>query len=330
MKTNLAAFMKEYEEYLFSGDKDIEYMYFPCELLALNQAIGDSRGIRSGSIIQLLGKEGRGKTTLALNYVAQAQKKPIKEIMLPSGQTINAVIADFERSFDKEYAKSLGVDTSKLLVVKTPFAEDTFDIIEELLSMGIQIFVIDSIPMIIPRSEDGKSFTDAERMAASAGPITRFIKRATQLVDSAHALMILINQYRANISPMAHTDKKAYGPWIIGHQSKVILTLDRKSRSDEQMTIVAFVEKTKLGATGKKLEYDIIQGQGVDVAGHILGLAITYEIVDKSGAWYYYPSKNDPQYKAQGLDNARDILPIEEIKQKVVAEMLKEDRKDAD
>lgn len=316
MKDTLAQLLKEYDEYLSLGSEEKEHHYFPTGIIALNKAIGDIRGIRGGTILQLIGQPGHGKSTLSLDFIAQAQQTNIKEIALPSGKTINTIYADFERTFDKTYAQALGVDIDKVLVIKTPFAEQTFNIIEELMAAGIQMVVVDSIPMIIPKSEEDKGFEDNEKMAAAASILGRFAKRAIQLADNADALVILINQYRANLSPMAHTDKKPYGAWSIRHAIRVNIELTKIKTEADRIKIKAFVEKTKLGATGKVVEYDMINGEGPDYTGHILTLGIDYGIVTKKGAWFVYKD-----LKAQGLNNAGSLFPIAEIKGLVLKEM---------
>jgi len=316
MKDTLQALLKDYEEYLSLGSEEREHHYFPTGILALNKAIGDIRGIRGGTILQLIAQPGHGKSTLALDFIAQAQKTGIYELELPNGQIINAVYADFERTFDKEYAQSLGVDTSKVLVIKTPFAEQTFNIIEELTAAGIQMIVIDSIPFVIPKSEEDKDYEDSEKIGAAAGVLGRFSKRIIQLADNADALVIYINQYRANISPMAHTDRKPYGAWAVRHAVRVNIELTKIKTEDTRIKVKAFVEKTKLGATGKVIEYDMINGKGPDYTGHILTLAQGYGIINKKGPWYFYKEQ-----KAQGLENAARIFPIAEIRELVIKEM---------
>lgn len=319
MKDSLNALMKEYHEYLSLGNEEQEHHYYPTNILALNRAIGDNRGVRGGTIMQLIGEPGHGKSTLSLDYLACAQRSGIKEITLPNGKIINAVYADFERTFDKKYAAMLGVDTSKLLIVKTPFAEQSFMIIEELLAAGIQFVIIDSISAIIPKSEEDKTLEDSEKIASEAKVLGRFTKRVVQLADSADALVIYINQYRSNLSPMARTDKVPYGARLIKHAVRVSVELIKVQTEANRITIKAFVSKTKLGATGVAIQYYMINGQGPDIAEHILTLALEYGIVTKKGAWYTYKD-----IQGQGMNNAAKLFPIAEIKELVVKEMDKD------
>jgi len=119
------------------GDTPQNYRYFPSSIRSLNRALGSSKGIRGGTIMQLLAEPGHGKTTLALDYLAQAQKRGIKDVSLTIGKTtrtINSLFVDLERTFDTEYAKLLNVDVTKLLVYRPDYAEQCLPQIEYFLS----------------------------------------------------------------------------------------------------------------------------------------------------------------------------------------------------
>lgn len=315
-KTNLASLWKQYEDYLETDQTDQTWrIKFPSGILALNAALGDLDGVTQG-LMHIVGPEAVGKTTLAFDFLAQAQKRGLKEIDGPDGP-INALFLDFERTYDPNYARICGVDTSKVLNIVTPYDEQAFDLAQALILEGVQFVIVDSIPMVVPQSEEDKSMQDNSKMAAEAQLLGRATKRFVRLAKNADALIIYLNQWRANISPMAHTDKKYYGANILKHAVKYTIEIARIKRDDREMTIQAFVAKTKEGANGRKIEYKIVQGHGINHAQHILQLAIDYGIVEKGGAWYYYPSKQDQQYKGQGEENAIKNLPIEEIKVKV-------------
>lgn len=319
-RDQLAALFKEYDEYLSYGDTPHDYIYFPTPIVALNKAFGNIKGVRSGAIMQVIGEPGRGKTTFSLELVANAQRLGILEdIKLPNGRIINAAFADFERTFDSEYAAALGVDVNKVLIVRSDYAEQTFEVLLALYEAGLKIAIVDSIAMIVPKSEDGKSIAhDNAKVAGEAAALQRFMKLAVQHVYDANGLLILINQFRANMSQMGNApDKKAYGARSIQYAMQVSVDLTRISREKDRMTIKAFVEKTKQGATGKVVEFDIIHGAGIDRAGHVIELAVENEIVEKSGAWYYYPNKKDATHRAQGKGQANN-LPINEIEKKLI------------
>jgi recombination protein RecA len=322
-KTNLASLWKQYEAYVETDQTDQTWRRkFPSGILALNDALGDLDGVTQG-LMHIVGPEAVGKTTLAFDFLAQAQKAGLTEIDGPDGP-INALFLDFERTYDPDYARICGVDTSKVLNIITPYDEQAFDLALALMLEGIQFVIVDSIPMVVPMSEEDKSMQDNAKMAAEAQLLGRATKRFVRLAKNTDALVIYLNQWRANISPMAHTDKKYYGAKILAHAVKYTIELTRTKRDEREMTIQAFVAKTKEGANGRKIEYKIIQGHGIYHEQHILGLALDYGIVEKGGAWYYYPSKQDQQYKGQGEENAIKNLPIEEIKARVLLAMREE------
>lgn len=297
------------------GDTPQQFDYYPSSIVSLNQILG-GKGVRGGLILQLLADAGHGKTTLALDFIANAQRKGIKDIEVTIGRTtrpINAVFVDLERTYDAEYARRVGVDTSKILVYKPDFAEQALPQIEALLSKGLQMIVFDSVPAMITKDEFEKDMDDPARMAGSAGVLSRWLIRLVGLVDNAKCLMIFINQYRANISPMARTNKKPFGPYSLKYNSGVIIELVRTKTDGDLVTIQATVSKSKQGGTGNKCEYTMRQGQGLAPDYDIIALALEYGIIRKAGAWYEYEGQ-----KAQGVDNSIQLFDMEEIKQKVL------------
>lgn len=293
------------------GDSPQQFEFYPSSIISLNQLLG-GKGVRGGLILQLLADAGHGKTTLALDFIANAQKKGIKDIEVTIGKVtrpINAVFVDLERTYDAVYAQRIGVDTSKLLVYKPDFAEQALPQIEALLSKGLQMIVFDSVPAMITKDEFEKDMDDPARMAGSAGVLSRWLIRLVGLVDNAKCLMIFINQYRANISPMARTNKKPYGPYSLRYNSGVIIELVRIKTDEDLVTIQATVSKSKQGGTGMKCEYIMKQGQGLAPEYDILSLALEYGIIRKAGSWYEYNGM-----KAQGLDSCVQLFDLEEIK----------------
>lgn len=315
---------RQYEKYLNAGNKDqSDRMHFPSGIPGLDIGVGGMKGMNRG-IVELIGGEAVGKTTLALTILAETQRtRDLVEIDAPDNNTYNAVYMDFEHSYDNEYAAALGVDTAKMLVIDMTYAQDQFGIVEYLLTAGIQFVIIDSISVIIPKSEEDKGLNDNQKMADEANTLSRALKRLNALAASADALIICINQYRANMSPMAHTDKKGYGAWVLRYLKKVTIELTRIERKDTRMTIQAFVSKNKMGATGTKINYEIEHGKGIDVDQHILMLAEHHDIVTYTGkkTWWYYTDDNGKEWKGQGEQNAIKNFPMEEIKQKVMVKL---------
>ena len=305
------------------GDTSKEHTYFRSSLPSVNVALGDLRGIQGGSIVQLLAEPGHGKTTLALDFIAQAQKSgKLKEVDIKIGKstlTVNAVFVDLERTFDPEYAKKIGVDTSKLAVYKPDFAEKALPALEQLLSEGLQLVVFDSVPAMITKDEFEKDVDEPARMAGSANILSRWLIRLLGLVDNSDALFIFINQYRANLSPMARSEKKPFGPRALRYFSKIILELVKIKTEETRSIIQLTVSKNKQAAEGMKVEYTMIKGQGVSANHDIMDLAIEQGIVKKSGSWFEYSGT-----KTQGADSAIHTFPMDEIRLLVERELINE------
>lgn len=320
----LNALWKEHEDYLESGSKDQSHrMRFPSGIPALDKAMGKKQFTRG--IVQILGDEAVGKTSLTYQILATTQReRELVELQLPDGNIYNAVFMDFEHTYDRDYARALGVDTDKLLVLEMPYAEQQFNIVEELLVAGMQFVVIDSISNVIPLAEQEKDLEDAVKMAGEAGVIGRALKRMNALAFSSDALVLMINQYRSNISPMAMKEKKPYGARIMKHLVKATIELRVTERKDTRMTVEAFISKNKMGALGSKISYQIEHGKGIDVNHHILMLAYDLDIVEKAGTWWYYPDKATGTYKGQGDANAVRNFPMDEIKSLVLERLANE------
>lgn len=307
------------------ADEEIPRHLFKFGLIGLNEIIGNKGGIPGGSIIQIIANQKCGKTTLALDLIANAQKEGnLKEIEVKISKKetrkVNALYVDFERSFDKDYAQILGVDTSKLYILKCDYAEESFKITEQFLIEGIQIVVLDSIGMLIPKSEEDKTAEDNEKMAASANLLTRNLKRLIPLADHADALVVLINQYRAELSTFSKTNKKPAGGYFVGYASKLILELARVKNDLEQAEakVEVFIAKTKFGAEGQKMHFFLEYGKGPDYLEHVLTIAIKYGIIkEATGKRLSYKDLN-----AHGIEQAKERFPVTEI-QNAVMEIVK-------
>lgn len=319
-KDTLATLWKQYDKQMAAGSTDqSDRMRFPSGVLGLDLAIGNIEGMTRG-IVELVGNEAVGKTTLALQILAKTQHtRDLKEVETPDGHSYNAVYLDAEHTFDRDYAEVLGVDLDKLLILDMMYAQQQFKVLEHLLVAGIQFVIIDSIPALIPQSEEEKEIDESQKMADEANVLSRAIKRINALATGSDALVLAINQFRANTSRMAHTDKKVYGAWALRYFKRLTIELTRVSREDKRMVIEAFVSKNKMGAIGKKIRYEIEHGKGIDLRQHILQIAKEYDIVQEKGKgrWEY------GELKAHGEQKAINTFPMDEIEVQVLA-VLKE------
>lgn len=328
MSDSLSKLLQQNKVNMRIADEEVEHHQFRTGLIGLNHAIGAKGYIPGGSIVQLIGEPKHGKSTLAADIVAQAQKSNVREIEIPYNKKtkmINAVWLDFEHSFDSEYAEKIGVDTSKLLVLETRYGEEAFALVEALLAVGLQVVVVDSIPMFEPKSEEDKPLTDAEKVGASANPLTRIMRRMVHLVAFADALMIIINQYRSNISTMSRKEKKAFGARSVQYAARVTLELVRIKNEDDKAHVVATVEKTKLGAEGRQVHFQMQYGKGINYKQHVLTLAEEYGIIERAGARYTFEYNGSIQ-KAHGMEKAMQEFDVPII-QTLVEEKLRLERK---
>lgn len=323
----LTKLLAEFDDYFDFADEVQEHQTYPSSILGLNYALNNMQGIPGGTIMQIVGDTGTGKTTLALDFLANAQKRGIKELEITNGKkgvrTINAAFIDFERTFDANYASLIGVDVSKVLLITSKWGEQAFALLEALLDEGLQFAIVDSIPMFIPQSEEDKSVTENEKMASRAGVLSRVLPRLINLVAEADALVIILNQFRAELNQMTRRTKKPFGARVMQYISKLTLELARIENKDGKMQIKAIVEKSKINSVaGRSVEYQIVHTQGINVNQHILELALQFGIVDKAGAWYYYPDRVAPTVRAQGEDKALETMPFDEIKEKVMKVLI--------
>lgn len=307
-----AALWNDYEDHLRVNLE--EQHAFPIGVLQLHQVTSADGGIPGGSIIQLLGENGTGKTTLSLDLLANAQRSGLREVNI-AGQKINAIILDFERSFDEDYAKLLGVDTDKVKIIRTKYAEDSFELAEAALLQGIQFFLVDSVGMLVSQEEADKSHKDPEKVAAEAKALGRFIKHVNAFMDGK-TLVVIINQYRANLKQMGHApDKKAYGAKVMAYANKLTWELRKVKTEEDRDYIEVFVAKNKLGGRkGIKIPFEIVSTLGIDYAQEVFDLALAFGIVEQKGKGRYYFG----DIQAHGKEKAKSTLPMDEIRKAVL------------
>lgn len=304
MTTELDDLKKKYKDFI---NIETPETWFQFSLPSLNRLVG--KGIKGGTILQLLGDKSTGKTSLALDLVANAQKE------------YTCAYIDFERTYDIEYARFLGVDTDSLILVKPDTAETGFMIAEKLIEADIKLIVIDSIAAPVSNNEIEKDVTDNERMAGTAGLITRFLKRMIPKLDNSGALLILINQNRANISTMSRKESKPFGARFIQYAASTTIELARIKNGDDESIVQAYTEKNKTGGKERsKCEIVMTYGKGFDVAVDVINLAIEFHLTERKGAWYN-TSVNGIDYKAQGMEQAKELFPIEQLKALVLAKL---------
>lgn len=305
---------KEYEKFI---NIQLPETWYKSSLLSLNYALDkDGRGMKGGRFLVIIGDKSTGKTTLASDFIANAQK-----------DSHLAAYIDVERTYDLEYAERLGVniDDDHLIKVYPDNIETAMSISEWLIKeMGVKVLVFDSVAAGSAKIEEDKDYNDNEKTAVSAGLFTRFVKRMTPLISNEGALIILINQFRDNLSPMARTNKKAFGARAISYHSSATIELTRTKNNDDNAEIQIFTEKNKLSGKERAKITTLINfdGTGFDVANDIIDLALQFGIVKMKGnTSHIYIDQSGVEIKAQGRKKAKLKFPLEEIKSRVIEQM---------
>lgn len=277
--------------------------------LSLNSVLGSPDGVPMGKLIQFVGRQSSGKSTLALDTIATYQRDN-EEVVL---------YIDFERSFDPDYAAACGVDLNRLIKAHPDTTEQGMNIIQAALEEDItRLVIIDSVPAAMPASEVDKTYEDNARMSGTASIVTRFCQRSVGLIDNKNATIILINQFRKSMSTLSREDEVPAGGLALAYASSVIIYLTKIKTEENRQTVQALVRKNKVSRPQGRVEFFIDYGIGINHGADILTLAQQYGIIEKSGAWYAYN-----EYKAQGLEKAILVFPLGEIKSLVIERLSK-------
>ena len=290
-------------------DRRVDRHYVRLGTLGVNLAVGDPLGCVSGRLLQCVGRESSGKSTWAMEVVKQYQEDyPDRHI----------VWIDFERSWDWEYAKRIGVKDVKTFILFHPEnAEQGFDFVLESITEGARLVIIDSIATAPTKAELDKKLDENAKMAALAGLLTRWCNHVIPLLFDKDATVIALNQFRKNFSTLSPVEEVPFGGMALQYATSVLLALARiKTAPDKQRTQL-IVKKNKTARPQCRAEFNIIYGEGIDTDGSIIEMAKDYGIVTLSGSWYNYK-----EHKAQGLEGAVATLPIEEIKLDLIARVL--------
>lgn len=297
------------------GDKPVEKIdSISTGSLGLDIALGIG-GIPKGRIIEIYGPESSGKTTLALQIVAECQKKG----------GICAFI-DAEHALDVTYAKRLGVDVENLLVSQPDFGEQALEILETLTrSGGVDLIIIDSVAALTPKSEIEGDMGD-QHVGLQARLMSQALRKVTGIIHKMNTTVIFINQIRMKIGVMGYgSPETTTGGNALKFYASVRIDVRRIAtlKQGEQNIgnrVKAKVVKNKVAPPFRGAEFDIMFGEGISKEGELIDYGVKLDIVDKSGAWFSYEDKK----LGQGKENAKIFLKenpqiAQEIEDKIKA-----------
>ncbi|ROR29845.1 recombinase RecA [Inmirania thermothiophila] len=265
--------------------------------LALDVALGVG-GFPRGRVVEIYGPESSGKTTLALQAIAEAQRQ---------GGT--AAFVDAEHALDPTYAEALGVNVDDLLVSQPDTGEQALEIADMLVRSGaVDVVVIDSVAALTPKAEIEGEMGDAH-VGLQARLMSQALRKLTANIKRSNALVIFINQIRMKIGVMFGNPETTTGGNALKFYASVRLDIRRIGsikRGDEVIgneTRVKVV-KNKLAPPFREAVFEILYGEGISREGELIELGVQHGIVDKSGAWYSYGGER----LGQGKDNVRQFL----------------------
>src|SRR6201990_2190765 len=283
----------------------------PTGAISIDYALGIG-GLPRGRVIEIFGPESSGKTTLALQTIAEAQKL--------GGL---AAFVDAEHALDAAYAQKLGVDLDNLLVSQPDNGEQALEIVEVLIrSGGVDVVVVDSVAALVPKAEI-EGDMGGSHMGLQAGLMSQALRKLTGGIARSNTSVVFINQLREKIGVMFGNPETTTGGKALKFYASLRLDIRRIGPVKDKEDVVGShvrvkVGKNKVAAPFKQAEFDIMYAEGISHASLVLDIASESGIIDKSGAWYSYGA----QRIGQGRENAKMYLKdnpslLAEVEEKV-------------
>ena len=265
--------------------------------ISIDYALGIG-GLPRGRVVEVFGPESSGKTTLALQVIAEAQK---------AGGL--AAFVDAEHALDAEYARKLGVDIDNLLVSQPDNGEQALEIVEVLVrSNSVDVVVVDSVAALVPRAEIEGEMGEAQ-MGLQARLMSQALRKLTGAISKSKTVLIFINQLREKIGVMFGNPETTTGGRALKFYASVRIDIRRIGAIKDGENVIGGrtrvkVVKNKMAPPFREAEFDIVYGEGVSREGDLLDLAVEKKIVEKSGAWFSYGGER----LGQGRENVKGFL----------------------
>src|SRR6188508_989189 len=255
-------------------------------------------GVPRGRVVEIFGPASSGKTTLALQIIAEAQKK--------GGM---AAFVDAEHALDAAYAKKLGVDLDNLLVSQPDNGEQALEIVEVIIrSNSVDVVVVDSVAALVPRAEIEGEMGEAQ-MGLQARLMSQALRKLTGAISKSKTVLIFINQLREKIGVMFGNPETTTGGRALKFYASVRIDIRRIGAIKDGENVIGGrtrvkVVKNKMAPPFREAEFDIVYGEGVSREGDLIDLAVEKKIIEKSGAWFAYGGER----LGQGRENVKAFL----------------------
>jgi recombination protein RecA len=281
--------------------------------ISLDAALGVG-GFPRGRINEIYGPESSGKTTIALQVIAEAQKA--------GGM---AAFIDVEHALDPLYSRKLGVDVDNLLVSQPDYGEQALEITAALISSGsIDVLVVDSVAALVPKAELDGEMGDSH-MGVQARLMSQALRKLTGTVSRSKTCLIFINQIREKIGVMFGNPETTTGGRALKFYSSIRLDIRRIAAIKDGDNVIGNrtkvkVVKNKVASPFREAEFDIIYGEGVSKEGDLLDCGVAQNVIEKSGSWFSYKGERI----GQGRENVRQFLKDnQDIRQAIDTELRK-------
>ncbi len=265
--------------------------------LSLDIALG-AGGLPRGRITEIYGPESSGKTTVALQVIAEAQR-----------QGGEAAFIDAEHALDPIYAQKLGVDIDRLIVSQPDTGEQALEIAEALARSGaIDVIVVDSVAALVPKAEIAGIMGDSH-VGLHARLMSQALRKLTSIINKSNTVAIFINQLREKVGVMYGNPEVTTGGRALKFYSSVRIDIRRIEAIKDGSSVIgnrtrAKIVKNKVAPPFKEAEFDIMFGEGISREGSIIDVAVDMDVIQKGGSWYSYNGDRI----GQGRDRVKEYL----------------------